>query len=63
MGPWSGLAFGIAVITKENALFFAPSMIYLLMHRAREDVNRRFAMMMWLFTAGAAIILTFSSPR
>jgi 4-amino-4-deoxy-L-arabinose transferase-like glycosyltransferase len=57
VGAWSGLAFGIAVVTKENALFFAPSMIYLLAWRAREDVNRRFAMMMWLFTASAAIIL------
>jgi 4-amino-4-deoxy-L-arabinose transferase-like glycosyltransferase len=57
VGAWSGLAFGIAVVTKENALFFAPSMLYLLAWRAREDVNRRFAMMMWLFTSSAAIIL------
>jgi 4-amino-4-deoxy-L-arabinose transferase-like glycosyltransferase len=57
VGAWSGLAFGIAVVTKENALFFAPSMLYLLAWRAREDVNRRFAMMMWLFTASAAILL------
>ena len=57
VGAWSGLAFGIAVVTKENALFFAPSLLYLLRWRSREDLNRRFAMMMWIFTASAAILL------
>ena len=57
VGAWSGLAFGIAVVTKENALFFAPSLLYLLWWRARDDLNRRFAVMMWIFTSSAAILL------
>jgi hypothetical protein len=59
VGAWSGLAFGIAVVTKENAIFFAPSMLYLLVWRSREDANRRFALMMWIFTASTSILLYF----
>jgi 4-amino-4-deoxy-L-arabinose transferase-like glycosyltransferase len=57
VGAWSGLAFGISVVTKENAIFFAPSLLYLLAWRAKGDPNRRFAMMMWIFTASAPILL------
>jgi len=56
---WSGLAFGISVVTKENAIFFAPSIFYLLFWRARADQNRRFAMMLWGFAASAPILTYF----
>lgn len=58
-GMWSGLAFGISVVTKENAIFFAPTIFYLLSRRAEKDPNRRFAMMLWAFTASAAILTHF----
>jgi 4-amino-4-deoxy-L-arabinose transferase-like glycosyltransferase len=58
-GWWSGLAFGIAVVTKENAIFFAPTIFYLLARRAKGDPNRRFAMMLWVFSASAPILTYF----
>ena len=56
---WSGLALGIAVITKENAIFFAPTIYYLLSRLAKGDPNRRFAMTLWLFAFGASVSAYF----
>jgi 4-amino-4-deoxy-L-arabinose transferase-like glycosyltransferase len=58
-GMLSGVAFGISVVTKENAIFFAPSIFYLLSRRAKADPNRRFAMTLWLFMAIAPILIYF----
>ena len=54
-GMWSGLAFGISVVSKENAIFFAPTIFYLLAHRTKGDPDRRFAMMLWLVAASAPV--------
>jgi len=57
-GLWSGLAFGIAMITKENALFFGPGIFYLLWRRANNDTgdsSRDFTLFFWLFAAGAPV--------
>jgi 4-amino-4-deoxy-L-arabinose transferase-like glycosyltransferase len=43
----SGLACGMAVITKENAIFIAPVILYLLHHKLRSSHNRRFALSYW----------------
>jgi 4-amino-4-deoxy-L-arabinose transferase-like glycosyltransferase len=56
VGFWSGLAFGISVITKENAIFFAPTLIYLLSRRTKGDPSRRFAITLWLFAAGMSVM-------
>jgi 4-amino-4-deoxy-L-arabinose transferase-like glycosyltransferase len=45
----AGLAFGLAVITKENAVFFAPALAYLVYLRARGSTNRRFMTSFWWF--------------
>ena len=58
-GSWSGLAFGISVITKENAIFFAPTIIYLLSRRTKGDPSHRFAMTLWLFAAGMSMLAYF----
>jgi 4-amino-4-deoxy-L-arabinose transferase-like glycosyltransferase len=58
-GLWSGLAFGIAVVTKENAIFFAPAIFYLLSHQTRNDPNRRFAVTFWLFATSAPVLAYF----
>jgi hypothetical protein len=58
-GLWSGLAFGAAVLTKENALFFAPTIFYLLYRRSKGAQNSRFTMMFWLFAATAATSIYF----
>jgi 4-amino-4-deoxy-L-arabinose transferase-like glycosyltransferase len=58
-GLWSGVAFGISVITKENAIFFAPSIYYLLSRRVRWESRRHFGQTFWLFGAGAAISIYF----
>ncbi len=52
---WSGLALGVSVLTKENAIFFAPVVGYLLYGQVRRRGNYRFALGFWLF-AGLAII-------
>jgi Dolichyl-phosphate-mannose-protein mannosyltransferase len=54
-GFWSGLAFGAAVITKENAIFFAPTIYYLLHRLVKGDPSRRFASTLWLFAFGAPV--------
>src|SRR5260221_9139241 len=58
-GLWSGVAFGISVVSKENAIFFAPTIFYLLSRRVRDDSQRHFAQMFWLFGAGTAIFNHF----
>jgi 4-amino-4-deoxy-L-arabinose transferase-like glycosyltransferase len=47
----AGLAFGIAMITKENAVFFAPAIGYLVYRRASGRRNRRFLTAFWWFAA------------
>jgi 4-amino-4-deoxy-L-arabinose transferase-like glycosyltransferase len=56
-GLWSGVAFGISVVTKENAIFFAPSIYYLLSRRVRWESRRHFGQTFWLFGAGTAVSL------
>ena len=58
-GMWSGLAFGISVLTKENAIFFAPTIFYLLIRRLKGDPNRHFTTMFWLFAASATVSVYF----
>lgn len=58
-GLWSGLAFGVAVITKENAIFFAPTIYYLLSRMTKRDTNRRFAKTLWLFAFGVPVAAYF----
>jgi 4-amino-4-deoxy-L-arabinose transferase-like glycosyltransferase len=58
-GMWSGLAFGISVLTKENAIFFAPTIFYILIRRLKGDPNRHFTTMFWLFAASASVSVYF----
>jgi 4-amino-4-deoxy-L-arabinose transferase-like glycosyltransferase len=55
----SGLALGVCVITKENAIFFVPVIGYLLYSKVRQRHNYRFALGFWLFTGFAIISLYF----
>jgi 4-amino-4-deoxy-L-arabinose transferase-like glycosyltransferase len=55
----SGIAFGIGVITKENAIFFLPAMGYLLYTQVRKHSNYRFSLGFWSYTALAVISLYF----
>src|ERR1700739_1955398 len=57
-GMWSGLAFGLAMVTKENAVFFAPSIFYLLRRQAKHEVgasSRDFTLLFWLFAAATPV--------
>jgi 4-amino-4-deoxy-L-arabinose transferase-like glycosyltransferase len=54
-GLWSGLALGLAILTKENAVFFGPPIYYLLSRRMANRPDRRFAIHFWLFAVGAAL--------
>lgn len=56
---FSGLAFGIAVLTKENAIFFIPGLVYLLYGNLRRQFNRRFAWGLTAFLAVSTISMYF----
>ncbi len=58
-GLWSGLAFGTSVVTKENAIFFAPAIFYLVSRQTKEDSNRSFAITFWMIGASAPIVTYF----
>ncbi len=55
----SGLALGVSVATKENAIFFVPVIGYLLYSKVRQRRNYRFALSFWLFGMFAIISLYF----
>ncbi|MCP9207036.1 glycosyltransferase family 39 protein [Streptomyces sp. NEAU-Y11] len=50
-----GLALGIALITKENAVFFVPTFMYLLYRRIKGSPSSRFTSTLWPFAAAAPI--------
>ena len=51
----SGLMFGLAMITKENAFFFAPVIGYLLYRQVRGNHNRRFVTSYWGIAAAGPV--------
>src|SRR5262249_25634251 len=53
----SGFAFGLAMITKENALFLLPGFAYLLHRSIVDRTNRRFSVGYWWFAAAAPVTL------
>jgi hypothetical protein len=55
----SGAAFGVSVLTKENAIFFAPVIGYLLYSKIRQRRNCRFAVGFGLFATVAVISVYF----
>ena len=56
---FSGLALGMGVLTKENAIFFMPVIGYLLYSKVRPRGNYRFALSFWFFGAFSIISLYF----
>src|SRR5262249_44208337 len=53
----SGMALGIGVLTKENAIFFIPSIAYLLYREVRHRRSYRFGIGFWYFMLAASISL------
>lgn len=51
----AGTALGIALITKENAFFFVPALMYLLYQRAKGSSQRRFATSLWPLTTAVPV--------
>jgi 4-amino-4-deoxy-L-arabinose transferase-like glycosyltransferase len=51
----AGLALGIALLTKENAIFFVPVLIYLVHRIVQGRLNRRFAESFWVFASVAPL--------
>ncbi len=56
---FSGLAFGVGVLTKENAIFFMPGLAYLLYGTVRNQLNRRFALGLSAFLSVSIISMYF----
>ncbi len=52
----SGFCFGIATLCKENALFFAPVLAYVLYHKVQGSYRARFAIAGW--SAAAAMLIS-----
>jgi 4-amino-4-deoxy-L-arabinose transferase-like glycosyltransferase len=55
MPLFSGLALGVGVLTKENAIFFAPSIAYVLYRTVRPRRGYRFGLSFWYFTLSALV--------
>jgi len=51
----SGAALGLAVLSKENGIFFVPVLGYLLYSEVKDSHHRRFAMAGWAFTGSAVV--------
>src|SRR5256714_4743201 len=56
---FSGMALGVSVLTKENAIFFVPVVAYLLYGKVRQRYNYRFALTFWCFGVFSIISLYF----
>jgi 4-amino-4-deoxy-L-arabinose transferase-like glycosyltransferase len=52
----AGFCFGLALVTKENALFVLPGCAYLLHRTVKEQANRRFGVSFWWFAALTPVI-------
>jgi 4-amino-4-deoxy-L-arabinose transferase-like glycosyltransferase len=52
----AGLCFGLALVTKENALFILPGCAYLLHRTIRDQPNRRFGVSFWWFTTAVPVV-------
>lgn len=57
---YSGLCFGVGVLSKENAIVLLPGFIYGLWMLVKQD-NARFARAAWIFAAIATISTYFGS--
>jgi 4-amino-4-deoxy-L-arabinose transferase-like glycosyltransferase len=55
----AGVVFGVAVLTKENAIFFAPVLAYVLFRRLRGRVNYRFSVGFWSFSLVSTMSVYF----
>jgi 4-amino-4-deoxy-L-arabinose transferase-like glycosyltransferase len=51
----AGLSFGLALVTKENAVFCAPAVAYLLYQTARGRQNHRFVTRFWWTTLAVPV--------
>ncbi|MFI1564245.1 glycosyltransferase family 39 protein [Streptomyces sp. NPDC020490] len=51
----AGTALGMALITKENAIFFVPTLVYLLHRRVSGSTQRRFAKSLWPFATAVPV--------
>jgi 4-amino-4-deoxy-L-arabinose transferase-like glycosyltransferase len=55
----SGVAFGIAILTKENAVFFLPALLYFVYGQVRPSVHYRFGLGFWCFASVAMVSFYF----
>jgi 4-amino-4-deoxy-L-arabinose transferase-like glycosyltransferase len=53
----AGLAFGLAMVTKENAVFLLPGFGYLMHKSINAQPNRRFSASFWWFCASTPVAL------
>lgn len=51
----SGLALGVGILTKENAIFFIPAIVYLLYRNVRPRRSYRFGLGFWSYTLVAVV--------
>jgi 4-amino-4-deoxy-L-arabinose transferase-like glycosyltransferase len=55
----SGIALGIGIITKENAIFFVPGIAYLVYRNVRPRLSFRFGIGFWIYATLAVVSLYF----
>ncbi len=61
----AGLAFGLAIVTKENAIFFAPAIAFLVHRYSAGHRNRRFVTGFWWFAVlvPVGVYVTFAQLK
>ena len=55
----SGMALGIGIVTKENAIFFIPAIVYLVYRNVRPRLSYRFGLGFWAYSLLAIVSMYF----
>ena len=55
----SGMALGIGIVTKENAMFFIPAIVYLVYRNVRPRLSYRFGLGFWAYSLLAVVSMYF----
>jgi 4-amino-4-deoxy-L-arabinose transferase-like glycosyltransferase len=55
----SGIALGIGIVTKENAIFFIPAIVYLVYRNVRPRLSFRFGLGFWIYATIAMVSIYF----
>jgi 4-amino-4-deoxy-L-arabinose transferase-like glycosyltransferase len=59
----AGISFGLAMVSKENAVFLLPGFAYLMHRSIHEQSNKRFSASFWWFCASVPVVAYLLSAQ